>query len=134
MRTPDPRFSDQLLVGGFDPLMVTAGFVVAGAVFFAGLAYWGNRFKDLRRTTIILYGLGGGTLLVASALLLNHSGGLPTWALAKKSELIVASFPSQADRDWFAPETFAALARLRGIEAHATSHYAEGFHARKLVL
>ncbi len=79
IRTPDPevraRFSDQLLVGGFSPLVVTAGFVVGGVVFFAGLVYWGNRFKKYRRTTIIFYGLLGGALLVVSALALNHSAG-----------------------------------------------------------
>src|SRR6185295_3676717 len=32
-----------------------------------------NRFKDLRRTTIIAYGIGGGGLFVVSALALNHS-------------------------------------------------------------
>ena len=71
----DPRFSDQLLVGGFDPLLVTGGFLVAGAVFFAGLVWWGNRFKLYRRTTIIFMGIVGGAILVLSALLLNHSGG-----------------------------------------------------------
>ena len=59
---------------------------------------------------------------------------LPGWAIERKARLIVESFPSQADRDWFAPETFEALARLRGIEAHAPDHFAEGFHGRKLVL
>ena len=50
--------------------------MTAGVVFFAGMAYWGGRFKDIRRTTIILYGIGGGTLLVVSALVLNHSAGV----------------------------------------------------------
>jgi LmbE family N-acetylglucosaminyl deacetylase len=59
---------------------------------------------------------------------------LPAWAIERKGRLIVESFPSQADRDWFAPETFAALARVRGIEAHAAEHFAEGFHGRKVVL
>jgi LmbE family N-acetylglucosaminyl deacetylase len=59
---------------------------------------------------------------------------LPAWAIERKARLIVESFPSQADRDWFAPETFAALARVRGIEAHAAEHFAEGFHGRKVVL
>jgi MFS family permease len=76
VREPDQLFSDQLLVGGFSPLMVTGGFIVAGVVFFAGLWYWGNRFKDLRRTTIIFYGILGGAVLVGSALLLNHSAGV----------------------------------------------------------
>lgn len=59
---------------------------------------------------------------------------LPRWALERKSELILASFPSQRDRSWFTAETFEALARLRGIEARAPEQLAEGFHARKLTL
>jgi LmbE family N-acetylglucosaminyl deacetylase len=59
---------------------------------------------------------------------------LPSWAVERKGQLIVESFPSQADHDWFAPQTFEALARLRGIEAHAPEHFAEGFHGRKVVI
>ncbi|TME10169.1 MAG: MFS transporter [Chloroflexi bacterium] len=80
VREPDPRFADQLLMGGFEPNQISIGLVVAGILFFAGLIYWGNRFKSLRRTTIILYGLGGGALLVVGALAVNHSGGLPDLA------------------------------------------------------
>jgi MFS family permease len=74
IRTPDPRFADQALVGGLSPLMVTLAFVLGGAVFFLGLWYWGGRFTALRRTTIIFYGIGGGAALVVAALLLNHTG------------------------------------------------------------
>jgi MFS family permease len=77
VRTPDPRFADQMLVGGFSPLMVAAGFAVGAMIFFVGLWYWGGRFKDMRRTSIIFYGILGGALLVVSALALNHSAGLP---------------------------------------------------------
>ena len=42
-----------------------------------GLLYWGNRFKTMRRTTIILYGILGGAVLVGAGLGANHSGGLP---------------------------------------------------------
>jgi MFS family permease len=76
VRKPDERFADQLLVGGFEPNAITAGLVVAGAVFFAGLWWWGERFDALRRTTIIFLGILGGAVLVVSALLLNHSEGL----------------------------------------------------------
>jgi MFS family permease len=72
----DVRFPDQLLMGGFESLEISLGIGVGGLLFFAGLVYWGNRFKNLRRTTIILYGLGGGLLVVAGAVALNHSGGL----------------------------------------------------------
>jgi predicted MFS family arabinose efflux permease len=74
IRTPDPRFVNQALVGGLSPLSVTLAFVLGGLVFFGGLWYWGGRFAALRRTTIIFYGLGGGAVLVVAALLLNHTG------------------------------------------------------------
>jgi MFS family permease len=77
VREPNPKFADQLLMGGFEPTQVSLGLIVGGALFFAGLIYWGNRFKSLRRTTIILYGLGGGVLVVAGAVAVNHSGGEP---------------------------------------------------------
>ena len=38
--------------------------------------YWGNRFKSMRRTTIIGYGLVGGAALVGAGLVVNHSVGL----------------------------------------------------------
>jgi predicted MFS family arabinose efflux permease len=77
VRQPDPRFAGQMLVGGFSPLLVAATFALGVVVFFAGLWYWGGRFRDLRRTTIILYGILGGAVLVVSALFLNHSADLP---------------------------------------------------------
>jgi MFS family permease len=75
-KTPDPRFANQALVGGFDPVVISLGLLAMGVVFFLGLWYWGNRFADTRRTTIILYGIGGGVALVAGALLVNHGGSL----------------------------------------------------------
>ena len=73
----DPRFQDQLLMGGFGELQVTAGIVVAGVVFFAGIKYWGDRFRKYRRTTIILYGILGGAAMVAAGIALNHSATTP---------------------------------------------------------
>jgi DHA1 family multidrug resistance protein-like MFS transporter len=72
----DPRFPEQVLHRGFHPMQISLAAVVVGVVFGAGLLYWGNRFKSLRRTTIILYGIGGGAVLVAGGLVINHSGGL----------------------------------------------------------
>lgn len=51
-----------------------------------------------------------------------------------KLDRLMAAFPSQADKYWFAPETFWALLRLRGLECRSSSHLAEGFTARKLQL
>jgi MFS family permease len=82
IREPQPEFADQLLMGGFSPLLVSAGLGVGMLIFFAGLVYWGNRFRRLRRTTIIGYGIAGGTVLAIAALAINHGGGLPEVVLA----------------------------------------------------
>ncbi len=77
VKEPSPKFSDQMLMGGFDPTQVSGGLAIGLVVFFAGLLFWGDRFRTLRRTTIILFGIAGGALLVGMAFLLNHSEGLP---------------------------------------------------------
>ena len=71
------RFPHQLLAGGLSPIEIGVGMIAAGAVFFGGLIFWGNRFKRYRRTSIIFYGILGGAALVVGALAFNHSGGLP---------------------------------------------------------
>lgn len=43
-------------------------------------------------------------------------------------------FSSQRGKDWFTDDTFRGLMRLRGLESRSRSGFAEGFHARKLVL
>lgn len=55
-------------------------------------------------------------------------------SLERKIELLMTHFGSQRSKDWFDPETFRALARLRGMECRASERYAEGFYARKIVL
>lgn len=78
VRKPDARFADQMLMGGFEPVSVSAGLGVGLLIFFAGLIYWGNRFKSLRRTTIIFYGILGGAVLILAAVLINHGRDLPS--------------------------------------------------------
>jgi MFS family permease len=73
----DPRFPEQALHRGFHPGQISLAAVVVGLLFAAGLVYWGNRFKSLRRTTIILYGIGGGAILVVGGLLVNHGERFP---------------------------------------------------------
>ena len=73
----DPRFPDQALLRGFQAWQISLSALVIGILFGAGLVYWGNRFKNLRRTTIILYGIGGGALLAFGGLAINHGEGLP---------------------------------------------------------
>jgi LmbE family N-acetylglucosaminyl deacetylase len=64
----------------------------------------------------------------------NVYHALTASTLARKLELLQASFPSQAGRDWFEAETFRALARLRGMECRAPDGYAEAFTGRKLLV
>jgi LmbE family N-acetylglucosaminyl deacetylase len=59
---------------------------------------------------------------------------LPPEVYPKKVRYLMEAFPSQHSKRWFAEETFLALMRLRGMECHAPSGYAEAFYCRKLVL
>ncbi len=55
-------------------------------------------------------------------------------AMEQKLELLDRNFGSQRSKDWFDPETFRGLARLRGMECRAPDRYAEAFTIRKVVL
>lgn len=59
---------------------------------------------------------------------------LESSTVQRKVDVLMAVFESQLSRQWFTPETFQALMRLRGIECNAPSGYAEAFYSRKLVL
>jgi MFS family permease len=74
---PNPKFPDQFMMQGFDANQITIAAIAIAVVFGVGLLYWGNRFKSMRRTTIILYGIIGGAVLVLGGLLANHSAGFP---------------------------------------------------------
>ena len=89
VREPPPEFADQALMGGFSPIAISAGFVVAGVVFFAGLIWWGNRFRMFRRTTIIGLGVAGGAALAIAGLVVNH-GADASW-LVLAAALVVAA-------------------------------------------
>jgi len=54
--------------------------------------------------------------------------------LARKIDIVTRCFASQRARGWFTEETFAGLARLRGVNCRAPDGVAEGFHVRKVVL
>lgn len=77
VRAPDLRFAHQRLMGGFDEISVSAGLAVGGLLFFLGLFYWGGKFRTLRRTTIILYGICGGGVMMAAGMAINHAAGVP---------------------------------------------------------
>lgn len=54
--------------------------------------------------------------------------------VARKVSLLMTTFKSQLTKQWFTPDTFRGVMRLRGIECDASSGYAEAFYGRKLVL
>jgi MFS family permease len=72
---PNPRFADQVLNGGLSGSEVSIGVSIGLLVFFGGLLYWGNRFKRMRRTTIIGFGIAGGIAMMGAVFGLNHSQG-----------------------------------------------------------
>jgi MFS family permease len=77
----NPDFPNQALMRGFSPVQISGAAVIIGIIFGLGLLYWGNRFKNTRRTSIILYGILGGGALVAAGIVVNHGLGLPVVVL-----------------------------------------------------
>jgi len=59
---------------------------------------------------------------------------LTSAVLERKIELLHAHFGTQRSKDWFDAETFAGLARLRGMESRSRERYAEAFVLRKATL
>lgn len=51
-----------------------------------------------------------------------------------KSAALMKAFPTQSGKGWFTADTFLGLMRIRGIECNAPEGYAEGFHAKKVVV
>jgi LmbE family N-acetylglucosaminyl deacetylase len=52
---------------------------------------------------------------------------------SRKIDILMKHHQSQAGKDWFTPDTFWSVMRLRGIEGRSTDRYAEAFHVSKLV-
>ena len=51
----------------------------------------------------------------------------------RKVDFVMESFKSQANRDWFTPDAFYSILRIRGIESKAPGKYAEGYYCRKSI-
>ncbi len=77
VRSPDPRFAEQQLMGGFNEVQVSLALGVGGLLFLAGLLYWGGRFRTMRRTTIIRYGIAGGAVMIVAGIAINHAADAP---------------------------------------------------------
>ncbi len=52
----------------------------------------------------------------------------------RKVGILVKTFATQREKDWFTEDTFFALMRLRGMECRAPGRFAEAFYCRKAVL
>lgn len=54
--------------------------------------------------------------------------------LESKISILMSSFESQLDKQWFTPDVFRSLARIRGVHGATASGYAEAFYNEKLAL
>jgi LmbE family N-acetylglucosaminyl deacetylase len=52
----------------------------------------------------------------------------------RKVAIVTETFETQRSKPWFSKDTFEAMLRLRGVESRSPWGFAEGFHARKVVL
>ncbi len=49
----------------------------------------------------------------------------------RKAEILLQSFKSQTEKNWFTEDAFLAILRLRGLECNAAGKYAEAYYCRK---
>jgi len=61
---------------------------------------------------------------------------VPVTAIAARAkvDVLMKAYVTQTARDWFTPDTFMAMLRLRGVECRSPSGLAEAFHGRKIRL
>jgi len=52
----------------------------------------------------------------------------------QKIALLLKHFQTQRDKDWFTPDLFRSLLRLRGVESRSPGKFAEAFYGRKITL
>jgi len=73
----------QFLLTGFDFVVVTSAFAFVALIGGVGLFFWGNRFANFRRTTMLLLGLIAFVVAMAAIFTINRLSGneLPLIAL-----------------------------------------------------
>ena len=64
----------------------------------------------------------------------NMFVSVPEDLAREKAELILKVFESQGTKHWFDADLFLGLMRVRGMEGHSPSGYAEAFTCRKLAV
>ena len=63
----------------------------------------------------------------------NFFSSLSRATLERKIALLLQHYATQAGRQWFTPDLFQAVARIRGMECVAPESLAEAFYCRKAV-
>ncbi len=113
----DPRGRPgQLLVGAFNSLQAGNVRALYAVLFVVGILLWSLIYASMRKTTVMLIGVGGLFLTCAVMFALNHQPGLGAPLVLPLAALMVASIMVQSG---FTP---AALAHLADI----TLGHAEG--------
>ena len=64
----------------------------------------------------------------------NMYVSIPKAIVDYKIKSLCQHFPTQAEKPWFDDETFRSMMRIRGLECHSPSSYAEGFYCRKIMI
>ena len=54
--------------------------------------------------------------------------------MRRKVEVLMDCYATQTNRQWFTPDTFSGLMRIRGIECDSPTGYAEAYYARKMIV
>lgn len=73
----DARFPGQLLHGGFTPSEASLLVGIYGIIFIGGMAVWTLIVPKMRRTTVMLIGIGGLVLSTTGLILINGTGNNP---------------------------------------------------------
>jgi MFS family permease len=119
----DKRFPHQLLYGGFTRSQASLAIGAFGALFLIGMGLWTPFVTRLRRTSIMLVGLGGLAVAMAGIAAINGIGGdirtLPAGAVPWLVALLVVVAVGLLMMGGFAP---AALTQMGADADEAHEH------------
>jgi LmbE family N-acetylglucosaminyl deacetylase len=148
----DARFRGELEFGGFPDARLPAVYGPLKDYFGALVARFqpdivfcherGDAHQDHRIVNEMVWGAFRNHLILEYEIV-KWDGGMTTpnfyvpldqEVIDRKIDVLMHAYGTQRSKDWFTPDTFRAMSRLRGIECRAPTGHAEGFTARKMVL
>ncbi len=148
----EPRCRGELDFGGFPDSRLPAVYGPLKDYFGALAARFrpdilfcherGDAHQDHRMVNEMAWGAFRNHLILEYEIV-KWDGGLTTpnfyvpldpEVIDRKIDALMQTYGTQRSKDWFTPDTFRAMSRLRGIECRAPSGHAEGFTTRKMVL